>query len=73
MLVGEVMIEDIQLKSINELVEDKQYFIPSYQRGYRWGKNQVQNLLNDLEEFMKKYYQKDAMFYCLQPDRKSVV
>ncbi|WP_270796585.1 DUF262 domain-containing protein [Bacillus cereus group sp. BY105LC] len=67
MLVGEVMIEDIQLKSINELVEDKQYFIPSYQRGYRWGKNQVQNLLNDLEEFMKEFNQKEDMFYCLQP------
>ncbi|MGR6018752.1 DUF262 domain-containing protein [Bacillus paranthracis] len=61
------MIEDIQLKSINELVEDKQYFIPSYQRGYRWGKNQVQNLLNDLEEFMKEFNQKEDMFYCLQP------
>ncbi|HDR7795555.1 TPA: DUF262 domain-containing protein [Bacillus luti] len=67
MSVGEAMIEDIQLKSINELVKAKKYFIPSYQRGYRWGKNQVQNLLNDLEEFMKKYSQKDNMVYCLQP------
>ncbi|MBR2855482.1 DUF262 domain-containing protein [Candidatus Saccharibacteria bacterium] len=36
------------------------YFIPSYQRGYRWGKNEVERLLTDI-------YQNGDNNYCLQP------
>ena len=35
-------------KTINELLESASFFIPSYQRGYRWDKQQVQNLLDDI-------------------------
>lgn len=28
-------------------INDKQFFIPNYQRGYRWTEMQVQQLLND--------------------------
>ena len=30
----------------------KDFFIPSYQRGYRWEAKQVKDLLNDLEDFV---------------------
>ncbi|WFB62123.1 DUF262 domain-containing protein [Sphingobacterium sp. WM] len=42
------------------------FFIPSYQRGYRWGIEEVTALLEDLLEFnntVKDYSEK----YCLQP------
>ena len=53
----------IELKSVSELLEMK-FFIPSYQRGYRWTDLQIENLLNDIWEFSKGV---DGDFYCLQP------
>lgn len=53
----------IELKSVSELLEMK-FFIPSYQRGYRWTYLQIENLLNDIWEFSKGV---DGDFYCLQP------
>lgn len=53
----------IELKSVSELLEMK-FFIPSYQRGYRWTDLQIENLLNDILEFSKGV---DGDFYCLQP------
>ena len=38
---------NIELKSVNELLGMK-FFIPSYQRGYRWTEQQVTDLLNDI-------------------------
>ncbi len=32
----------IELKSINDLIK-YEFFIPSYQRGYRWNKTQVRD------------------------------
>lgn len=55
----------IELKSVNELLEMK-FFIPLYQRGYRWTEQQVKDLLNDIWEFSKKKKQ-EYEFYCLQP------
>ena len=40
--------------------------IPEYQRGYRWEKKQVEDLLNDLKDFIDKKSDKKE-FYCLQP------
>lgn len=53
----------IELKSVSELLEMK-FFIPSYQRGYRWTEQQVIDLLNDVDEFIQK---KNSDFYSLQP------
>lgn len=39
------------------------FFIPQYQRGYRWTEQQVKDLLDDVNEFNPD---KDG-FYCLQP------
>ena len=36
------------------------FFVPSYQRGYRWGKDEVLRLLDDI-------YQNGKKNYCLQP------
>ena len=59
-------------KKVEELLANKsmpqgmQFFVPNYQRGYRWKESQVQQLLNDLSEFD---YEKgnESRFYCLQP------
>ena len=40
--------------------------IPSYQRGYRWEKKQIEDLLSDLAEF-KNSCSENKSFYCLQP------
>lgn len=42
------------------------FFIPSYQRGYRWTGQQVTDLLNDIWEFSEKE-KREGEFYCLQP------
>lgn len=57
---------EITLKSISALLQLKvKFLIPSYQRGYRWTKQQVEDLLNDIWEFGEKKT-KDEI-YCLQP------
>ena len=52
--VGRLAIKDIG---------DRLFSIPSYQRGYRWKKENVEALLEDLYDF---YESKNAL-YCLQP------
>ncbi len=57
----------LTLKPINDLLKEN-FFIPDYQRGYRWTKNQVKELLDDIWEFRRNSENapKEA-FYCLQP------
>ena len=59
----------LMLKPINDLL-DKKFYIPAYQRGYRWTKRQVTDLLDDIKEFQQQVENspnaKDE-FYCLQP------
>ncbi|RKY68192.1 MAG: hypothetical protein DRP97_06625, partial [Candidatus Latescibacterota bacterium] len=48
--------QQITLKSVNELrVDDSgqslQFFIPAYQRGFRWSRLQVTQLLDDIRDF----------------------
>jgi uncharacterized protein with ParB-like and HNH nuclease domain len=54
----------LNIKTVNELRKEMDFFIPSYQRGYRWDKQQVLNLLNDIYDFMLS---SSSDFYCLQP------
>jgi hypothetical protein len=70
------------ITSIDKLM-GRAFFVPSYQRGYRWGRQGGEALLNDLWEFYlqtngKKNLQTDGekdlqtdgeknTFYCLQP------
>lgn len=48
-----------------EKLKNKDFLIPSYQRGYRWDKEQVMALLEDINDFMLDKNGDD--FYCLQP------
>ncbi len=61
------MQNTITIKSVNELLKDS-FFIPSYQRGYRWDKQQVTQLLEDVREFKPKEINNgEKTWYCLQP------
>ncbi len=60
------MENTITLLSISELL-GKNFFIPSYQRGYRWTNQQVEDLLNDIYSFSIKPNKTEKEFYCLQP------
>lgn len=56
----------LQLKSVQDICDGpKNFYIADYQRGYRWGKDEVEALLNDIY----KVYKKDdsGQKYCLQP------
>ena len=52
--------------TFKELLE-KKFNVPSYQRGYRWEKENVEALLNDIQEFADKKDKEENEFYCLQP------
>ncbi|EID84353.1 hypothetical protein MSI_21860 [Treponema sp. JC4] len=62
------MSEDIlKPKDISKPIEmhellNLKFFIPSYQRGYRWQQQQIIDLLTDIYEF-----DETKSFYCLQP------
>lgn len=53
----------VGLMSIEDL-KGKRFYIPSYQRGYRWTTTEVEQLISDIKNFDPL---KDGEFYCLQP------
>ena len=56
----------IEQKSVRDIIDKKINFnVPAYQRGYRWDKINVTDLLDDLLEFMQDG--SSGKFYCLQP------
>jgi hypothetical protein len=55
----------LRLVSVQSLLKED-FFIPSYQRGYRWTKTQVTQLLDDIWLFATTDTKKEE-FYCLQP------
>ena len=56
-------INEITLKPVRDLLEAN-FFIPSYQRGYRWTARLVEDLLSDLDDFFRS---SNEGFYYLQP------
>jgi len=67
--IDKVQIARLQ-KDFNANVENGKavggrFFIPKYQRGYRWTSLQVEQLLDDINEF--SYTEKSESYYCLQP------
>ena len=54
------------LKNVHELLGEA-FYIPAYQRGYRWAAMQVTELLDDIWEFSQKKEKENSSFYCLQP------
>lgn len=61
-------MNSIELKTLNEL-SDYMFYIPAYQRGYRWTALEVKDLLNDINEFTAREIEgsDDKTWYCLQP------
>ncbi|MEA1987142.1 MAG: DUF262 domain-containing protein, partial [Candidatus Marinimicrobia bacterium] len=56
----------IDLKPVSELL-GMNFFVPSYQRGYRWTEQQITDLLDDIYSFAIKKDKSEKEFYCLQP------
>lgn len=56
------MNSNLSIKPISELL-GMNFFIPSYQRGYRWSEQQITDLLKDIQEFNPA----NEAWYCLQP------
>lgn len=56
------MEHNISLKSIEEL-KNVQFYIPNYQRGYRWKSKQINQLIDDIESFVPT---ENNPFYFLQ-------
>ena len=53
--------------SIHELLGEK-FYIPNYQRGYRWTKFEVGKLVDDLYRyFQEESRNNEKSYYCLQP------
>jgi hypothetical protein len=65
--------QSIDIKTVYELLRENdseqptRYFIPSYQRGYRWTSHEVSQLLDDVLEFTNRKDPNPEEFYCLQP------
>ena len=57
---------EVIVKAIGELL-GMHFYIPSYQRGYRWTAQQINDLLGDIDTFRRG--EGEAGFYCLQPLR----
>ncbi|MBR4645861.1 MAG: DUF262 domain-containing protein [Bacteroidales bacterium] len=61
----------LALVSVKQILEKKlKFFVPAYQRGYRWRPEEIEVLIDDLARFMKEEGDKAAdyrcPFYCLQ-------
>lgn len=58
---------NLNLRSIDQLIGSR-FVVPSYQRGFRWTKRQVVELLDDINEFRQRSQEQPLdVFYCLQP------
>lgn len=47
-----------------EALSQRSFFVPDYQRGYRWTPDEVRDLLEDIRDFATKA---KGEYYCLQP------
>ena len=62
----------IERKAISDLLKGDNFYIPSYQRGYRWTSKQVEQLLRDLFAYANSTHTvaedgAEGDYYCLQP------
>ena len=62
--INKIIENNIDLLSIKDIIGLNRYYIPNYQRGYRWSEYLVETLLYDIDEFIEK--RKDGI-YCVQP------
>jgi uncharacterized protein with ParB-like and HNH nuclease domain len=54
---------DAQAKSVNNLLSNKKYTIDYYQREYKWGKEQIIELMEDLEAKFLENYEEEHEYY----------
>lgn len=69
---AKVEFDSLDLVPVGSLIKKGQenwsrFFVPAYQRGYRWSAEQVEQLIDDLLEFETKKDSSDDAFYCIQP------
>jgi uncharacterized protein with ParB-like and HNH nuclease domain len=54
------------LRNVQSLLKEH-FYVPKYQRGYRWTSRQVRDLLNDIDSFTPSNDEGGNSWYCLQP------
>lgn len=62
-------MENPRIRPIGDLLNEN-FFVPRYQRGYRWGKQEITELLDDVLQYYKLTQDREnkvSKFYCLQP------
>ncbi|MBK9498155.1 MAG: DUF262 domain-containing protein [Leptospiraceae bacterium] len=62
-------IENPRIRPVGDLLNEN-FFVPRYQRGYRWGKQEITELLDDVLQYYKLTQDREnkvSKFYCLQP------
>lgn len=69
---SKIEYNSLDLVPVGKLLRSNQsdwlsFFVPAYQRGYRWSAEQVVQLIDDLEEFRTRREANPNAFYCLQP------
>ena len=58
--------DSLILRTVGQICKfQDNFYVANYQRGYRWGKDEVEALLNDIYEVYKK--DDSEQKYCLQP------
>lgn len=57
---------NLTLKSVYDIL-GLTFIIPEYQRGYRWTKTEVEQMLDDIWTFHNRTNKQQGEFYCLQP------
>ena len=64
-------LENPRIRPVGDLLQEN-FFVPRYQRGYRWGKQEITELLDDILQYYEdskptSKNKKAGNFYCLQP------
>ena len=61
--------ENPRIRALGDLLEEN-FFVPRYQRGYRWGEQEITELLEDILQYQRLTSDREnkvSKFYCLQP------
>lgn len=62
-------IENPRIRPVGDLLNET-FFVPRYQRGYRWGRQEITELLGDVLQYYNATQNREnkvSKFYCLQP------
>jgi hypothetical protein len=62
-------LENPRIRPVGDLLQEN-FFVARYQRGYRWGKQEITELLDDILQYYNATQNREnkvSKFYCLQP------